>query len=212
MTWAIPYKQTRSVCLPVLSAIVSGLHRCYAVCRADWIHSPEHILHHTSVLFTTAGRHFSPWHLPVWHQTCLLHDSTEPYMQGARNRWQGWAQAQPWVHTCSAVWMYPEDSFEPLLSLCLHLIYTSLIILCCRVVNQNDNWSIKAATSQMQFWITQRRWTYSLYESWQIGYHLLFPFFFFLSHCELFLAFLVILLTFKVMQRGSPVNQPVNVN
>lgn len=162
MTWAIQYKQTRSVCLPVLSAIVSGLHRCYAVCRADWMHSPEHILHHTSVLFTTAGRHFSPWHLPVWHQTCLLHDSTEPYMQEARNRSQGWAQAQPWVHTCSAVCMYPEDSFEPLLSLCLHLIYTSLIILCCRVVSQNDNWSIKAATSQMQFWITQRRWTYCM--------------------------------------------------
>lgn len=31
----------------------------------------------------------------------------------------------------------------------------------------------------MQFWITQRRWTHSLYESWQIGYHILFSFFFF---------------------------------
>lgn len=154
-----------------------------------------------------------PWERPwVW----LTGGSTEPRAQRVRNCWQGWAQAQPWAHTCSAAWMYSADSPEPPLSLQLHLIYTSFIILCCRVVNQNDNRSIKAATSQMQFWITQRRWTHSLYESWQIGYHLL-PsfcvFFFFLkSPCELFLAFLVIPLTSKVMQHGSPVNQPVSGN
>lgn len=156
--WAVPQEQMCSVCLAVL-----------------WVQdSPEMSCCVQSTLSTQCELG------PLSCSLCRLALSPGCPDRGPGSAWhrvrncsQGWTQVQPRAHTCSAVWVYPADSPEPPLSLQLHLIYTTFIILCCRTVSQNDNQSIKAATSQMQFWITQRRWTHSLYESWQIGYHLL---------------------------------------
>lgn len=166
----------------------SDLHRDVMLFAKQTQHN-QRIWHDTSVIFTTAGRHFSPWCPLVWPWVCLIHDSRA--LHARSKEWMaGLGSRQPWAHICCAVWMHPDDSPEPPLSLRLHWIYTSCIVLCCRAVYQNDNRPIKAATSHMQFWITQRRWTHSLHESWQIGYHLLWSLFIFRSPRELLLAFL----------------------